>query len=170
MITKGSYVHNTMVKFLGASQKCIFNFFANFSKCWWFQTKQLTKFFWIHKTLVKQNPLHFFFFTIYYWPSLDFKLSCADSLNFKLSCAELRQVSPSFLSQITCSIRVVLVSLASCFSLLAHDNSCRLCDSLCSPTCPAMIWQSWLQWRSLPPAPRLIALVPYQEICVSMIL
>ena len=34
-------IHKHMTKFLGASWKCLS--FANFSKYWWFQTKQLTK-------------------------------------------------------------------------------------------------------------------------------
>ena len=38
MATRGSYVHNFMAEFSGASQKCLI-VLCNFLKYWWFQTK-----------------------------------------------------------------------------------------------------------------------------------
>ena len=63
MATRGSYIHNSMVKFSGASRKCYF--YAVFSKFWWFQTKWSTGLLELTK-LYKQNPLRgIFIFTIY---------------------------------------------------------------------------------------------------------
>ena len=65
MATRGSYVHNSMVDFSGASRKCWF--YAIFSKYWWFQTKLFTRLLeLIHVQLYKQNPVEkFLIFTIY---------------------------------------------------------------------------------------------------------
>ena len=53
-----------MVKILRGILKIVF-YFANFSKCWWFQTKQLARLLEFIK-LYNQNPSEkFFIFTIY---------------------------------------------------------------------------------------------------------
>ena len=58
MATRGSYVHNSMVEFLGASQKIFFC--AIFSENWWFQTTRFTGLLeLIH--LYKQKRLQIFF-------------------------------------------------------------------------------------------------------------
>ena len=63
MATKGSYVHNSMVRFSGASRKCYF--YAIFSKYWWFQTKWFIGLLELVQ-LYKQNSLEkIFTFTIY---------------------------------------------------------------------------------------------------------
>ena len=53
MTTRGSYVHNSMVQFSGASQKCYF--YAIFSENSWFQTKRFTGLL-EHIQLYKRNP------------------------------------------------------------------------------------------------------------------
>ena len=64
MATRGSYGHNSMVKFPGASQKIYFC--AVFSKFWWFQTKWSTGLLELIKLYFKQNPLEeILIFTIY---------------------------------------------------------------------------------------------------------
>ena len=63
MATRGSYVHNSMVEFSGASQK--FYFYAIFSENLWFQTKRFTGLLELVQ-LYKQNPLEkYSIFTIY---------------------------------------------------------------------------------------------------------
>ena len=63
MATRGSYVHNSMVEFSGASQKCYF--YAVSSQYWWFQTKRFTGLLELIQ-LYKQNQLeNFLIFTIY---------------------------------------------------------------------------------------------------------
>ena len=62
MATRGSYVHNSMVEFSGASRKCYF--FAIFSEKLWFQTKRFIGILELIQ-LYKQNPLQkFLIFTI----------------------------------------------------------------------------------------------------------
>ena len=64
MATRGSYVHNSMVKFLGHPKYV--SFYAISSKYSWFQTKWFTRLVELIQ-LYKPNPLDFFFsiFTIY---------------------------------------------------------------------------------------------------------
>ena len=63
MATRGSYVHNSMGEFSGASRK--FSFYAIFSKNWWFQTKRFTGLLELIQ-LYKQYPLEKFFICIIY--------------------------------------------------------------------------------------------------------
>ena len=63
MATRGSYVHNSMVEFLGASRKMLV--YAIFSEKLWFQTKRFTGLLELIQ-LYKQNPLEkCLIFTIY---------------------------------------------------------------------------------------------------------
>ena len=63
MATRGSYVHNSMVEFWGASRKFLFH--AIFSENLWFQTKRFTGLLELVQ-LYKQYPLEkLFIFTIY---------------------------------------------------------------------------------------------------------
>ena len=64
--TRRSYVHKPIVKFSGASPKCLL--FANFSKYLWFKTKQFTGLLEFVK-LYKQNSLKKLFL-LHYLPKL----------------------------------------------------------------------------------------------------
>ena len=82
MTTRGSFVHNSMVEFSGASKKI--KFYAIFSENWWFQTKRFTGLLELVQ-LYKQNPLEkFFIFTIYQTYTLAFHWSSFESHSVRI--------------------------------------------------------------------------------------
>ena len=72
MATRGSYVHNSMVGFSGASRKLVL---CNFLKILMVSGKKIYSSFRTHATLYKQNPLEkVSIFTIYQnYTSIGFK-------------------------------------------------------------------------------------------------
>ena len=59
MVTRGSYVHNSMVEFRGHPENV--KFYAIFSEYWWFQTKRFTGLLELVQ-LYKQNLFFFIHF------------------------------------------------------------------------------------------------------------
>ena len=119
MTARGSYVHNFMVEFSGASRKC--EFYAIFSENWWFQTKRFTGLLELIKIYKQNPPEKFFIFTIYpnYALALNTVIGMPKSKSYKINrvdklCLymyrpiEINDFKPSFLHYLYFPFRSLL--------------------------------------------------------------